>query len=52
VIPLFNEHGWLPDGIHDCTLDEAAERFGAFQSIDRRSQLWARFIEFMREAEL
>ena len=30
-------------------MDEAAERFGAFQSSDRRPQLWARFTEFMRE---
>lgn len=51
MIPLFNENGWLPDGLHDCTLQEAAERFGAFQSSDRRPQLWARFSEFMREAK-
>jgi hypothetical protein len=51
VIPLFNESGWLPDGIHDCTLQEAAERFGAFQSSDRRPQLWAKFTEFIREAK-
>ena len=30
-------------------MDEAAERFGAFQSSDRRPRLWARFAEFMRE---
>ena len=51
MIPPFNEHGWLPDGIHDCTLQEAAERFGAFQSSDRRPRLWARFAEFIREAK-
>jgi hypothetical protein len=51
VIPLFNEHGWLPDGIHDCTLDEAAARFGGFQSSDRRPLLWTRFSEFAREAK-
>lgn len=50
MIPPFNEEGLLPDGIHDCTMDEAAERFGVFQSSDRRPQLWARFAEFMREA--
>jgi hypothetical protein len=50
VIPPFNDNGCLPEGIHDCTMDEAAERFGAFQSNDRRPQLWARFTEFMREA--
>jgi hypothetical protein len=49
VIPPFNEQGLLPNGIYDCTIDEAAERFGAFQSSDRRPQLWARFAEFMRE---
>jgi hypothetical protein len=49
VIPPFNEQGLLPDGIHDCTMDEVAERFGAFQSSDRRPQLWARLAEFMRE---
>jgi hypothetical protein len=51
VIPAFNEHGWLPDGIHDCTLEEAGKRFGVFQSSDRRPQLWARFTEFMSEAK-
>jgi hypothetical protein len=51
VIPPFNEHGWLPDGIHDCTLDDAATRFGGFQSSDRRPLLWTRFTEFAREAK-
>jgi hypothetical protein len=51
AIPRFNEDGWLPDGVHDCTLEEAAEQFGAFQSSDRRPELWARFIEFVREAK-
>lgn len=51
VIPPFNENGWLPEGIHDGTLQEAAERFGAFQSSERRPQLWARFSEFVREAK-
>lgn len=51
MIPPFSEQGLLPNGIYDCTMDEAAERFGAFQSSDRRPQLWARFAEFMREAK-
>jgi hypothetical protein len=51
VIPPFNDQGLLPDGIHDCAMDEAAQRFGAFQSSDRRPQLWARFTEFMREVK-
>src|SRR5262245_54116468 len=28
VIPPFNDHGYLPPGIHGATLDEIAERFG------------------------
>jgi hypothetical protein len=51
MIPLFNEHGCLPEGIYDCTMEEAAQRFGDFQSSDRRPQLWDKFIEFMREAK-
>ena len=51
MIPPFNEHGWLLDGIHDCTLDDAATRFGGFQSSDRRPLLWTRFTEFAREAK-
>lgn len=51
MIPAFNDYGCLPEGIYDCTMDEAAQRFGVFQSSDRRPQLWDKFIEFMREAE-
>jgi hypothetical protein len=49
MIPAFNEHGCLPEGIYDCTMEEAAERFGVFQSSDRRPRLWARFTEFIRQ---
>ena len=51
MIPPLTEHGWLPDGIHDCTMAEAAEQFGAFQSTDRRPKLWTRFAEFIAEAK-
>ena len=51
AIPEFNDHGWLPAGIHDCTLEEAGARFGAFQASDRRPQLWAKFVEFLHEAK-
>jgi hypothetical protein len=51
MIPAFNEHGCLPEGIYDCTMEEAAQRFGVFQSSDRRPQLWDQFTEFIREAE-
>jgi hypothetical protein len=51
AIPPFNEHGWLPDGIHDCSVEELEWRFGAFQGSDRRPQLWAKFREFILEAK-
>ena len=51
MIPAFNDYGCLPEGIYDCTMDEAAERFGVFQSSDRRPWLWARFTEFIRQVK-
>ena len=49
MIPPLNEHGCLPEGVHNCTMEEVATRFGGFLTSDRRPQLWARFTEFMRE---
>src|SRR5438477_6434890 len=48
-IPPFNEHGLLPAGIHDCTMQEAAARFGTFQGSERRPLLWSKFKQFFRE---
>ena len=49
-VPALNEDGFLPPGIHDCTLDEIRGRFGAFQSIDRRPRLFATLLAFVAEA--
>ena len=38
MIPDFNEHGYLPAGIHRATLEEVAQRFG-HQSEPRRVQM-------------
>ena len=35
MMPAFNEHGYLPAGIHMATLDEVAERFGRDSEIRR-----------------
>jgi hypothetical protein len=51
MIPEFNDYGCLPEGIYNCTMEEAAQRFGVFQSSDRRPRLWDKFIAFMREAK-
>jgi hypothetical protein len=50
-VPPFNEHGWLPEGIYDCTIDEAAVRLGSFQASDRRPRLWQKFVEFLNESK-
>ena len=52
AIPGFNDHGWLPEGIHDCTLAEAEACFGGFHDSDRRPKLWGKFKEFFREANV
>ncbi len=51
MIPPLNKNGLLPEGVHDCTLQEVAERFGSFQGSDRRPELWVRLIEFVREVK-
>lgn len=51
-IPALNEHGLLPPGIHDCTLQEVEVRFGAFRGSDRRPGLWASFKEFFSEVQM
>ena len=38
-IPLLNENGLLPMGIHICILEEIRQRFGRFQGSDRRPHL-------------
>lgn len=38
MIPPFNEHGYLPPGIHKASLEEIARRFGS-QSQIRRDQM-------------
>jgi hypothetical protein len=48
-IPPFTKHGLLPQGIHDCTWNELAERFGSFQSSDRRPQLCRKLEKFIGE---
>src|SRR5438105_4983151 len=49
-IPPLDEHGLLPTGIHDCTLDELRVRFGSFQDSDRRPQLFQKLQTLVAEA--
>lgn len=49
-IPSFTERGFLPSGIHDCSLEEIGARFGTFQSMDRRPRLYRQLRAFLEEA--
>lgn len=49
-IPEFVENV-LPEGVHDCTVDEVAERFGRFQKSDRRMTLTERLKRYLDEAK-
>jgi len=49
-IPPLDQHGFLPVGVHDCTLAEIKARFGTFQRSDRRSRLVAELETFLSEA--
>jgi hypothetical protein len=48
-IPELNENGLLPEGIHDCTLDEIGARFGRFQTTDRRVRLFEKLRALVEE---
>jgi hypothetical protein len=50
-IPALTADGLLPEGIHDCTLEELRDRFGQFQRTDRRPRLYERLEIFVRDAK-
>ena len=48
-IPNLSEQGLLPPGIYDCSLEEIGERFGTFQSTDRRPRLYEKLQAFLQQ---
>ena len=55
TIPELSADGILPAGIHDCTVEDIATTFGAFQESDQRPQLLKRlreFLESVKQSEL
>src|SRR5438309_11440037 len=42
--------GVLPEGVHDCTMEEVDARFGRFQRSDRRIRLTERLRAYIKEA--
>jgi hypothetical protein len=51
-IPSFDANGFLPQGLHDCSLDEIKRRFGSFQKSEQRPQLFERLQRFVQEARV
>ncbi len=50
-IPALNAFGLLPEGVHDCTLDEIGARFGRFIVSERRVRLFAQLHELIAEEQ-
>jgi hypothetical protein len=48
-IPELNENGFLPEGIHEASLEEVRERFGRFQRTDRRPSLFTKLSTYLAE---
>jgi hypothetical protein len=48
LIPNLTSEGFLPEGIHDCSLEELRKQFGSFQLSDRRPHLYRRLEEFVQ----
>jgi hypothetical protein len=49
LLPAAVEHGLLPQGIHDASLDGIEQRFGSFQGSDRRCRLFAKLKAYAEE---
>ena len=43
-LPPFNYHGFLPEGIHDCAMDELRKRIA---TNPQREFLWSRLTAFL-----
>ncbi|NOT59232.1 MAG: hypothetical protein HOP19_03295 [Acidobacteria bacterium] len=50
-IPNLNEDGLLPEGIHDCTLEEIGAQFGRFVVSERRVRLFTQLGELVAEEQ-
>ena len=48
-IPELDDDGFLPEGVHECSLDELQQRFGGVQSSDQRSVLFDKLGQYLQE---
>jgi hypothetical protein len=54
-IPSLTDDGLLPDGVHDCSIEEIKSAFGWFGSSGKRFRLFQKLVEYVesvRDADL
>ena len=49
AIPDLDDDGFLPEGVHECSVDELQQRFGGTHHGDRRSALFAKLVDYIQE---
>lgn len=49
AIPELDDDGFLPEGVHECSLDELQQRFGGTQRLDQRSVLFDKLGQYLQE---
>ena len=49
AIPELDDDGFLPEGVHECSLHELQQRFGDVQSSDQRSVLFDKLGQYLQE---
>ena len=50
-IPSLDDEGYLPEGVHDCALEEVRARFGSFTTSDHRIMLCDKLLFLIAEAD-
>jgi hypothetical protein len=51
-IPPLTEHGFLPEGVHECTLSELDSRFGGGHPSRRRHELYRNLVRFLSDFQI
>ena len=49
MLPDFDENGFLPEGVWDCSIEEFRSRFAIFRRSDCRLKLFDKLEEFLAE---
>jgi len=50
-IPPLDENGFLPPGVHDCTMADVEDCFGRFMRTDQRIRLFEKLVRYLKEVQ-